>query len=44
MKIVFDDAKSILKELIGLYNLLPEDLRTENALIPASELIFEAAE
>lgn len=44
MKIVFDDTRSILKELVGLYMALPDDLRTTNELIPASELIFEATE
>ena len=44
MKIVFDDGKSILKQLINLYNNLPEDLRTKSDKLPASELIFEATE
>ena len=44
MKIVFDDGKSILKQLINLYNILPEDLRTKSDKLPASELIFEATE
>ena len=44
MKIVFDDGKSILKQLMNLYNVLPEDLRTKSGKLPASELIFEATE
>lgn len=44
MKIVFDDAKSILGQLVNLYMSLPEELRTKNDIIPASELIFEAIE
>ena len=44
MKVVFDDGKSILKELVNLYNVLPEDLRTKSDTLPASELIFEAIE
>ena len=44
MKIVFDDGKAILKELVNLYLLLPEELRTTNDILAASELIFEASE
>lgn len=44
MKIVFDDGKSILTNLVDLYLSLPEDLRTKNEIIPASELIFEVTE
>ena len=44
MKITFDEGKAILKELVNLYLSLPEDLRTTNDIIHASELIFEATE
>ncbi len=44
MKIVFDDAKSILMQLVDLYCTLPEELRTSSDVLPASELIFEAIE
>ena len=44
MKVHIDDSEQILKELVSLYMELPEDLRTNDELIPASHLIFEAKE
>ena len=44
MKIIFDDGRAILRELVNLYMSLPEDLRTTSDVLAASELIFEATE
>ena len=46
MKVVIDDTSALLRQLVNLYELLPEELRTSTTedIIPASELICQATE
>lgn len=44
MKIVLDDDRRLLKQLLKLYNNLPAKLQSRKKEIPASELVIKAIE
>ena len=43
MKVVIEDKNDFLKQLANLYELLPEESRTNDDVISASDLISEAS-